>query len=403
MSSPYEGQKGSIHAAAQYLGYSLQTTRFLMRLLDAEPEWTISLEVFEDVGVETSEGNRIAEQDKNVSKKNPVSNRAIDLWKTFANWVTAVEAGELNPEKTVFELYISQAKTGAIVDTFFRAQSETEAEVALQNAINELWGKSPNYPLRPSLSKSIAPYVKKVFEADKKVVCKILQNFQLSCGEESPHADLRKRLKKQWIPSELVDDLLLYALGWVKEQTDVLIEQQKPACVSSELFRQTMISFIRKHDNRTILRTYASKPTKKEIQEDLKIGIYVRQLDIIEESDDEKIRAVTDYLRASADRTHWSEKGLVQKTSFEEFYDNLVRTWRNLKRKAEISLYSRSDVKKGQYLYAECSSHYATIEGLQVPGHFTPGSFHALSDEKVVGWHPDYARKLGIAHDERKK
>jgi hypothetical protein len=34
--------------------------------------------------------------------------------------------------------------------------------------------------------------------------------------------------------------------------------------------------------------------------------------------------------------------------------------------------------------------HDALLEGLALPPHFTPGSFHALSDRTVIGWHPNY-------------
>ena len=77
-------RRGTSHVPGQYLGYSLQATRFLVHLLEADPGWTISLEVFEDVGVETIEGNKTAEQVKSTLIGNPVSNHAIDFWKTIS-------------------------------------------------------------------------------------------------------------------------------------------------------------------------------------------------------------------------------------------------------------------------------------------------------------------------------
>jgi hypothetical protein len=85
---------------------------------------------------------------------------------------------------------------------------------------------------------------------------------------------------------------------------------------------------------------------------------------------------------------------LVFDSSFDEFEDGLVRTWTNLKRKTDIRLSHKDDIEKGQYLYADCSDHKAKLEGLEIPNHFTPGSFHALSDGEAVGWHPDYKDKL---------
>ena len=371
-----------------------------MRLPDVPPDWTVSLEVFEDVGVETHEGNRIAEQDKSTREGNPVSDRAVDLWKTFSNWIDAAQSGELNPQTTIFELYVSHPKTGEIVESFAQAKSSDEALNALLQAKRKLWGPAPDFPLRPTVSAAVVPYVDKVFEADEHVICRIIQNFKLTSGSVSPQEDLKGRFTSAFVPSEMVDDALVYALGWVKERTDRLLEQKKPARISAESFQAAIVSFVRKHDNRTILNTFAGLPSPQDIQQDLKVRTYVRQLVIIEADGEQKLRAVTDFLRASVDRTQWSVKGLVHESSFDEFEEALLRTWDNHKRKADIRLAGHADVQKGQYLYLECSSHQAALEGLQVPTHFTPGSFHALADDLVVGWHPHYMRELKISDNE---
>src|SRR4051812_15884870 len=93
-------------APGQYLGYSVQATRFLHRLLKGDLEDLISLEVIDDVGVMTASGKVIAEQSKSVLDGNPVSDRSPQLWKTFSNWIRAVEDGSINPKTTEFVLYV---------------------------------------------------------------------------------------------------------------------------------------------------------------------------------------------------------------------------------------------------------------------------------------------------------
>lgn len=393
-------RKKTPHVPGQYLGYSLQATRFLMHLLDSPHDCTVSLEVFEDVGVEADQETRIAEQDKSALEGNPVADRSVDLWKTFGNWVDAAQSGELKPETTRYVLYVSHPKTGEIVESFAQARSEREAHSAFSKARKKLWGVSPRFSLRSRLAASVAPYVERVFEADKKLICSIIQNFQFESGSGSPHEDLKTRFSRNLIPAEIKDAALRYALGWVKEKTDRLLEEKKPAQISVESYQAAMIGFIRKHDNRTILCSFAASPTEKQITKDLNARIYVRQLDIIEAKDDQKIRAVTDYLRASADRTQWSAKGLVFESSFDEFEEMLHRTWENHWAKINIALANHDDIEKGQYLFSECSLHQAKLEGLEVPSHFTPGSFHALSDELIIGWHPNFSSELGSVDED---
>ena len=270
---------------------------------------------------------------------------------------------------------------------------------ALKEVKNLIFGPPPLFPLKSSLPATIKPYVTTVFEADESLVSKLIQNFHLICGSGSPQADLLALVSKAWVPEELINDTLYYALGWVKRETDLLLEQGKVACISVGAFRRNIISFVRRHDRRTILDTFAKAPTQTDI-ESQRLRTYVLQLEFIQEEDEHKIRAITDYLRAEADRTHWAVKGDVHEKSFDEFEENLHRTWINLKTRTDIALSGHNEVEKGKYLCSECEMHDALLEGLALPPHFTPGSFHALSDRTVIGWHPNY--KILITRETRR-
>lgn len=394
--SLFDIQLPSVHAPGQYLGYSLQTTRFLVHLLEAESDWTISLEAFEDIGVEKNNNEKIAEQDKSTLENNPISNRAVDLWKTFSNWVNSVKSGELKTESTQFVLYVSNPKTGTVIESFSKAKSSAEAHSAFLEAKKELFGSIFPVNSEPKLSDSIKPFVENFFKSDEDIVCGIIEHFYLECGSGSPQQDLKEKFAKtlMFLADENINVALDYALGWVKEQIDRKLEQKKPASVTTREFRTAMASFIQKYNCRAILKTFAGLPSHSKIQENLRVRAYVRQLDIIDADDEQKIKAVKDYLQASFDRTEWSVRGLVHESSFDEFEDVLERTWDSYRRKTDIFLTGHSSIEKGKYLYSECSCHQATLEGLQVPPHFTPGSFHLLADAKKIGWHPNYEQML---------
>lgn len=395
-------QRRTSQAPGQYLGYSLQSTRFLGRLLEADRDWFVSLEVFDDVGVQTSRGHIIAEQTKSSLKGNPVYDRAVDLWKTFSNWVDAVESGQLDIDKSSFEIYVAQPKTGQIVEAFSKAKTVEEALSAIRIAKGILWGPAPQYHLKASVAKGIRAYVDRVFNTEERV-SRIIASFTYSCGSGSSQQDLRLLMERKLIiQPELIDDVLKYALGWVKSETDLLLEQGKPAIISVQRFRTNLLGFVQKVTSKAILMTFAKDPTPSQIASDLRLRMYVRQLELIESGDGDKIRAVTDFLKASSDRTNWSERGLVHESSFDDFEEGLVRSWGNLKRKTDISLSDRGAIARGQYLYSECSEHEAKLEGLEVPKHFVPGSFHALSDSQIVGWHPEYKVRLGAIHNKKR-
>lgn len=386
--------KKSAQVPGQYAGYSLQSTRFLHRLLQASLGDTISLEVFDDVGVETPDGFRTAEQSKSTRDANPIANRSKDFWKTLSNWITAVKNGQLDVAKTYFEIYVSKQVSGEIAEEFSSAKTDEQVEKAYLKARLLLWGTSPTYSEKDKLASSIQDFVNHVFETDKELVYSIIKNFSLLCGSGSPIQDVEELVKKHFISEASVQDVVIHGLGWVKRESDVLLEQKKPACISQEDFHKEMTAFTRKVDRQQILESYAPNPTLKQIETDLGLRTYVKQLDVIELDYDDQLSAVTDFLRASADRTAWSERGLVHESSFDSYENDLKRAWINNKRLSDIACSKFEDSIKGQHLYSNCSLHNARLQGMDIPNHFTAGSYHALSDEQVIGWHPDYKNKL---------
>jgi len=105
------GRRRKPQAPEQYWGYSLQAVRFLQLLLEASPGTTVSLEVFEDVGKKDQDGTTFASQTKTGLAKNPLSDRALELWKTFANWLDTIDQGSLNQHQTIFELYVGRRQS----------------------------------------------------------------------------------------------------------------------------------------------------------------------------------------------------------------------------------------------------------------------------------------------------
>jgi len=393
------GKPKSTHVPGQYLGYSLQTTRCLAHLLNVKGMSNyVSLEVFEDVGVEDSEGNRIAEQNKSALESNPVSDRAVGFWKTFYNWINAIEAGELDPEKTTFIIHVAQNKRTNIAKKFSAATTVEAAEAALNEAIVTLWGASPNYKLKNKVAGTIREYVSKVFTTSRPLICKLISRFTLEFGNESTHTKIRGLLQTR-VATELVEYVYLHALGWVKNYTDSLLEQSKLAIIPAREFYNNLNAYISRVNTRLVLESFVGAPDRAEIDSELaRVRTFVRQLDLIEYNDVQKIKAVSNFLRASADRTEWSKLGLVHSSSFNEFEERLTNIWENEKTIIDITHIGLDDKKKGTLLCAKCCIAEVKLQGFSCPPHFTPGSFHSLadspSDHPLIGWHPNYNIKL---------
>jgi hypothetical protein len=379
----------------QLFGYSLQAIRLLSLALDASPGTILSLEVFEDVGTVDEAGNAVASQTKSGLETNPISDRAVDLWKTFSNWLSAVGSGQLSTALTHFEIYLAKRHTGKLVTLFHAAKTEEEAKAALESARAVLWGAAPKYPKKKTLAETIAPFVNHVLDLSSKDTLGIIQRFELSVAAKDPLRDLRPKVNAKWVRPESVDLVIKYAHGWIKEKLDGLLLEGKAATLSVDEFNAEIAAYLPRIDFRQILTAIAGR---LELTDDTiaaeQVRTYVRQLELIDYSEEDVMEAINNFLRASAERAAWSEAGIVHDGSFDEYEESLIAYWKNKRAVQRVIHKSLSCVERGKLLLADCSMHQQKLQGLEVPAFFTPGSFHALAEERTVGWHPDYEALL---------
>jgi hypothetical protein len=225
---PRENGTRSSQVPDQFFGYSLQAIRFLHLLLEAQPGTLVSLEVFEDVGTLVPNGQALASQVKSGLVKNPLTDRSVDLWKTLANWASAVAAGSLEPSTTIFEISVARHRCGTIASAFHTALSEAEALAAIDEARLRLWGngKTPR-----KLGTDLAAYVSRVFDSDRAQLAQIVRNLRISTARRDPLADLRPLVETKWVRPESIDLVIQHAHGWLKERLDSLLQQRKPAII----------------------------------------------------------------------------------------------------------------------------------------------------------------------------
>ncbi len=288
--------------------------------LDAAEGTTLSLEVFEDVGTVTEVGDTLASQTKSALETNPVRDKAIDLWKTFSNWKTAINSGQISLATTKFEVYLAKRRTGKLVQLFHDAQTEEAAKAALGQARDLLWGAAPEYPKKEKLAEGLAPYVNHILEATTDVAVGIIQRFSLSVAAKDPLRDLRPKVNNKWVRPESVDAVIQHAHGWIKEKMDGLILAGKAAALNVDEFNDEMRSFLPRVDFQHILAAIAGK---LELTEDTlaaeQLRTYVQQLQLIDGSDEDVFEAINHFLRAAAERSAWSKQGLVHEKNFEEY------------------------------------------------------------------------------------
>jgi hypothetical protein len=221
----------SAQVPGQFLGYALQITECLRQLLIASPGTTVSIEVFEDVGAQSSDGNQIAIQTKSSLTANPIADRSVELWKAFANWIRAVKANQLPLDRTNFQIHVFSPKSGVLANTFHAASTNEAAIAALVAARNELWGATPQFLKRSKVAATLRPHLDVVFTTNDALVVGIIKRFTLTFGSGTSRADLEQHLLTKWAPEGMVDHVLDKCLGWVKAKVEAALERLSRAAV----------------------------------------------------------------------------------------------------------------------------------------------------------------------------
>jgi hypothetical protein len=382
----------SAQVPKQYYGYSLQCTESVNLLLDSAPGSVVSVEVFEDVGVTESNGKVKAVQTKAGSGANPISDSAVDLWKTFRNWIDQVKAGVLVASQTQFEIFVNSKAKGSFCSAMNEAKSQSEI-AAVVLSIRKKFLDKKGTP-KASLGKELKQHMLVVLDpANEKHLVAIIGAFIYRNGSGSSYEELMARISKTLVLERVADVVLLYALGWTKRRIDELIEQSKPANISVDEFRNELATYYNLFNTQAYLPSLSGTPSQDDISAH-RSQLYVRQLEIIEASEDEMTTAVIDYLMAKANAVEYARRNLVNGTSFSDFDATLQGTWKNRKKALELEANCKSDIHFGQRLANDCLGRAATLQGLVVPNNFTSGCFHALANELEIGWHPHYGMLL---------
>lgn len=386
-----KGNKGEILnvAPGQALGYGLQYTRLTAMLLDAPEGAFCSLEVLDDVAELSSSGDVRVCQTKSSLTGNPVSDKSVQLWKSLSNWVKAVQSGLIEPSRTVFELFVSKPVEGKIIQALNAANTAADAKRAIALSKEVLWGDAPEYVLKSKVSPELAQYANSVLDADEGVLISIITHLRLECASGSPVSDLQEKIKGKFVSASKVDEILKQACGWVKVEVDKLLEKQQPAVISRDEFLAEITSFARKIDRDLILTSYAPEPSEQEKHAELP-RVYVQQLAVIELGFDDKLLAISDFLRACYDRTIWAQKGDVHESSFDDLDKVLKRKWGNISLRVKAENKAVSEVDQGRVVYSDCMEQKSALQGMEAPDHFIPGCYQRLADELDVGWHPRY-------------
>lgn len=375
------------HAAAgPYLGFSLQQVRLCFHLLSAPRDSSVSLEHLDDVAVHYSDGTVLLEQCKSALSHNPISDWSDDLWKTFANWLDAVEMKRVDAAKAAFHLYVTPAKAGKLSDAI-HAAANAKAVEALVQLVRDMLKKRTDAP------KCIA-HVQRFLDATDALRLAVVGKTTVSATDSDPMEPIRKLLRAT-VPDEMIDVICASAIGQAKEAADKCLRRRTPALVGVAEFNRNFHAFVRQNNMAGYLPTFTTAPSKDAAEALLASGpVFARQLQLIEAPEEHLLRAASDFMRTSSEKVKWADLGFVYDGTFKDWEDTLLRKHNAAHCEIQETFAEKTPEAQGRIVYSRCSAMEVPLDSRAVPGFFTHGSFNDLADRQKLGWHPDYRTLL---------
>jgi len=368
-------------APGQYLGYSLQQLRLCHHLLRAKGDYQVSFEFLDDVAIHTLDGRVSLEQCKSATSGNPVGDRAVDLWKAFANWADLAKDGKIDVATTEFRIYVAPKGSAEFALELSGATTAEIVEAALQKT-KKLQKKSGPAAVDGHIARFLA--------AGDDIARAIIRNFTLIIDSDPDESV--KGLLRLFLSGQTLDEFSSAAVGMARDAIDNLIRKGQKPILSAPKFQASVRAFVRKNNLANLLVSTAEKPSAESISAYLNASpVFVRQLQSIDATPALLTTAISDWLKATADKINWASEGTVFKDSFTEFDDALVRRHTLIRDEIEDMAASKAPAQRGRELFRRCIETKLPLEGSTVPEHFVGGAYNCLADTSKLGWHPDYA------------
>jgi hypothetical protein len=377
------------NATGQLFGYSLQFPRALLRLLEAKPGSKVGVEVCGDVSVLFPEGIILSEEDKSSLNNDTLADTSINLWKSFYNWIQAIETGELNPDNDKFILYTNHSvKTDSLVVQI--------SEAITAETIEKVIAISKEKTQHITEQQTLYRFTDCVLNTKVGLFKKIIPQFELVSDNKADNVydDIRLALRLKMINDENQVEYLLESLtGWLQKTIMERIAAKLMAVISYEEYEQHFQALFRSiHNSQELLDyAYSKMPTDDVLSAAAKQEpVYVKQLEAIKSTQPEIIEAVSDYFRADTNRQKWIESGLIDETAMEDFEGRLVSFHQIVEKRFSITEKDRPEEERGKLVLLDCQQRSEKIADKEPPNRTIQGSYHVLSDEVKVGWHPQW-------------
>lgn len=353
----------------------------------------LSFECLDDIAIENSEEIDLYQAKLHITPAQ-MTDRSTDFWKTIRVWSEGIKDGSFNPSTTIFTLITTASiSEGSFLNLFFSNKEEDKKTIltTMETIATEVTNKSnkPGYEAFSALT-----------EEQKQTLVSNICITDSNVSIDDTMRRLKYRLELS-APSGALDFFVDTVLGWwFQRGVDMLQAVTKQTISKTAVNNYIQACRDRIRSDALPDEFYDKVEIDDAALEENKDKIFVKQLSLVDATMREKKTAISDYKRAYGQRSKWLRDGRVAQPEYDSFDASLKEEWKS---RFDMML----DDTEGQGEDERRKAGHAFYRENYVAPHYplplfrnnallyiTKGSYQLLSNDKTIGWHPDYKRLL---------
>ncbi|MDO9044773.1 MAG: hypothetical protein Q7U35_05635 [Methanobacteriaceae archaeon] len=382
--------KSQFSARDSLKGYLFQCKIALLLSLQKMKDgskFDIVIEAEDDVVIKKDNQVIESSQIKHTSKDEAdVGDYSTNLWKTIRIWCDGISKGYFSSETKFFLITTGVIPSDCaahclkennrdifkVIDTLSKV-SKTSKNESNQKAYKLF--NSMTYNEKQELFENVVIIDKNPIIEDIDVeICKEISN----AAREHLLGSFRKRFVGWWL-NRVFDH--------INDENDLIKSQEIRA--KMDILRDQFSKYNLPIDN-DILDFEVNESEFDDY-------IFVKQLKLVDMNNG-IFRAVKNYYRAFEHRSRWLQEGFVLPEELDRYEKQLIEEWEicfeRIQDKIGDSKADEDKIKYGKALYRWAETKFVPLRPNITEAFVTRGSYQILSNEKKIGWHPEFEKKL---------
>jgi hypothetical protein len=375
------------------LGYLYQIRYALWLLLEAghddQEEIEVAIEKLDDIDIKEGDGQLRLVQTKHHLSPDFLTNACPDLWKTIRIWCTNFKSKRFQAENTILTIVTTGTAPDKSIASMLRPNAYAKRDLEMVvDQLNKVAQTSENKVNQPAYE-----IFKSLSREEQIVLIGRIEVLDHAC----PIIDLRQNIThilRYSARKENINAVYEHLVGWWDELVIKHLHEKSASYLSHTLLTQK-IDDIRKQYDENSLPINVPPPTNINVTD---LGTdqrtFIEQLKLVRIGDRRVKYAISDFYRASSQRSKWIRDLSISITDLEEFDNKLHREWGEIFgiMEEELAGETNEDMlsKKGREFYGLIMKLNFHIRTRCTEEFITRGSYHMLANQLKLGWHLHY-------------